>query len=259
MKKCEYTIYSDKINNDKNIAIVADMHIDDLNKRKIDTVLSVLDEINPTHIVLPGDLCNENVDTAIKFINSICEIADSFFVRGDIDTKLLYEINDSRFHVLNNYNNFISINDIDFLGIKLSHNYYKLDERQKVLELITEYKNLLKKISLLGSNDNFRVLLCHDPIIMDAINILNSEIFNLGLNLDLVISCHNHGGMYPEFLKPILERLKYNVHNLYPKYVKGMINNNDISLIISEGITKYKSFIEIFHEGTVENVRILKK
>ena len=114
-----------------------------------------------------------------------------------------------------------------------------------------------------GSN-NFNILLCHDPIIIKALQLYQQE--HPQLNFDLIVSGHNHGGLFPYWMKAILEYSGVDIEKAYPSYSKGMlqIGNNQFG-VVSEGITKFHSgfgklqTFEKFHEGTIEYVKILKR
>lgn len=283
MKKNEYQLYSDKVKSNKNIAIVSDLHISEkMPNTKLDEVLDTLEEIEPTHIVMPGDLFNVDISTicddkVTDFINCATEIADVFYVKGNIEDEasiLNYSIlpcglkdnKNEYFHILGEEENKIIYNDgINITGIKLPSNFYKLDEAQKLSTLFSKYSIYLDKLSSRCGNENFNILLCHDPIIRDYFKLVEA-INDHPSNIDLVISGHNHGGMFPTYLKNIIEPFVKDITKYYPSYTKGMFDiDSNGHMIVSEGVTKYHSDMEIlsnlerYHEGTIENVRILKK
>lgn len=283
MKKNEYQLYSDKINENKNIAILSDLHISEkTSNSKLNQVLNTLEEIEPTHIVVPGDLFNVDISTicddlVTNFINNVTTIADVFYVKGNIedeDTGLKYSIlpsglkdnKNKYFHIVGeNFNEINSQDDLNITGIRLDNDFYKMQEYEKVNVLLNKYKDYLEKISNLCKEDKFNILLCHDPMIRDALKLM--EVINeRHLNFDLVISGHNHGGMYPKYLKNIIKPFTKDIKKYYPSYVNGIwdIDGNG-HMIVSEGVTRFHSdmglleHFEKYHEGTIENVRILKK
>ena len=284
MKRIEYTIESSKVDSDKNIAICSDMHINDkTSNRKIEEILDTLIEINPTHIVILGDLYDvnwddtlNNTDKVLYFIDQATKIADIFYVKGNMEQRstllpyffyynfypevhLLCEDNSKGKHT------YFSNNGINFAGIKLPTNFYRLNEQEKTKLLLTKYKKYLEKLSNICGSENFNILLCHDPIIKDAFDYLAINGI-IDLNFDLIISEHNHGGLMPKCMKPLFKLLNFNTELLSPTYTNGLfeIGNEGKNLIVSEGITKFHSdfgklqFLEEFHEGTIENVKVLK-
>ena len=97
MNRIDYTLESSKVDTDKNIAICSDLHINrNTPKEKLDDVLETLSDIQPTHIVIPGDLYDVDdttISTDLKqdkvslFIDNASEIADVFYVKGNAEQK----------------------------------------------------------------------------------------------------------------------------------------------------------------------------
>lgn len=287
MKRIEYIIESSKINEDKNIAICSDIHINKkMPEKKLDEVLKTLSDIKPTHIVIPGDLYDVeditlfNIEDRVSlFIDKATDIADVFYVKGNIEQKnsllpyRLYCNINPRFHLLCEQNSdgkykYIKDNSINIAGIKLPLNFYKLSESERTKFLLLRYKKYLEKLSKYCGKKDFNILLCHDPIIASAMHHLKTITTNeTNLNFDLVISGHNHGGMWPNWMKPLFKLAGANMELCYPTYTKGMIElgNNGEKMIVSEGITKFHSDfgklqeLEKFHKGTIENVKIISK
>jgi len=291
MERKEYKVYTNKVDSEKNIAIVTDMHIsDDTPVEKLVNTLDTLSDIKPTHIVMPGDLYDVDVTTIFggkvtSFINDATDIAPVFYVKGDSEDRgALYSMKmlpkglekgqNKRFHILNEENREFSGNSyyydsINFTGLKLPKEFYGLSEFNKARFILNHYKSYLeemsKKMEILKNKgyDAFSLLLCHDPAIIDAIthyNLTEDE----QLNFNLMISGHNHGGIYPNSLRPLFKMAGKG--SLYPSYTDGIHCTGDEQYgIVSEGITKYPagmgimSNFERFHEGTIENVRVLKK
>ena len=287
MKRNEYKLYSSKVKSDKNIAIVSDLHISEsMSDSALTEVLDTLDDINPSHIVIPGDLYNVDISTicedkVTKFVNEASLIADVFYVKGNIEDKGsilnmrilptgLSKNNNPKIHILcekigDYQERFVHYDGINISGIRMPESFYKLSEYEKVTMLLSKYQRYLERLSKQCGESNFNVLLCHDPIIRDMLMVMET-IKNEPLNFDLVISGHNHGGMFPESLKPLFKLISKDIKKYYPSYTDGIMtcDNNSI-MIVSEGVTKYHSemgvleHLERFHEGTVENVRVLKK
>lgn len=285
MKRNEYTLYSSKIKSDKNIAIVSDLHIsENTSDKKLNEVLSTLEDIEPTQIVMPGDLYNVDMttlcdDKVTNFMNSVKEIADVFYVKGhteDLGSLQNYRLlpkrlnQDGRIHVLGeNKGGFQTIAtdyaDLTITGLRFPTEFYQLSELEKLNTLLSKCEEYLHRIIKLSDN-SYNILLCHEPIIRDVIYLLEVMRDDKPLSFDLVISGHNHGGILPEKLRPLFRAISQDFYKYYPSYVKGITGcGENGSIIISEGITKYHSEmgilenLERFHEGTIENVRILKK
>ena len=284
MKRNEYVIKSPKVKSDKNIVICSDMHINSRTSfEKIEETIGSISEMKPTHIVIPGDLYDanqygiaKNAEKVAYFIGQTSKIADVYYVRGNIDQRINLFSNDScyndneKFHALcegneNDSQLCVKNDDINFSGIELPSDFYDLGEHDKIKILLSYYKTYLEKLSNICGSKDFNVLLCHDPIIRDAICYLSYKGI-IDLNFDLVVSGHNHGGIWPTFMKPLFRLAHFDMDLLYPTYTKGMFEMKDCqkNLIVSEGVTKFHSgfgalqFLESFHEGTIENVKVLK-
>ena len=287
MKRNEYRLYSSKVKSDKNIAIVSDLHISEsISDSTLTEVLDTLDDINPSHIVIPGDLYNVDMSTICEgkvtnFVNSATDIADVFYVKGNLEDHGsilnmrilptgLEKNNNSKLHILcekigEYQERFVQVDELNIAGMRMGESFYKLSEYEKVSELLGKYQKYIERLSKQCGSENFNVLLCHDPLVRDLfmlLEILNGE----PLNFDLIIAGHNHGGMFPEFLKPLIKLISRDIKKYYPSYTDGIIRCDKNSvMVVSEGVTKYHSelpmleHLERFHEGTIENVRILKK
>lgn len=283
MKRNEYTIYSDKIDSDKNIAVCADLHLNEnTSKKKINEVLQKLDEIKPSHIVIPGDLydvCYSTIevrdDIVTDFINEATDISDVYYVKGNIEQRSMllpygiYYNNNPHFHLLcenipSGKDKIIYNNDVNVSAIKLPLDFYYLSEEERCSQLLERYNKYLEKLSKYCGSKNFNVLLCHDPIIIKALELYQNN--HPQLNFDLIVSGHNHGGIFPEWMRGFLEYSGVDMEKLYPTYTKGIYETREKQYaVVSEGITRFHTgfgnfqCLENFHESTIENIKVLKK
>lgn len=289
MKRNEFIINSYNIESDKNIAICSDIHINkNTRKKELNDILETLDEINPTHIVIPGDLYDVSnpslldiQSSVLYFVNNASSIAPTFYVQGNVEQRMTdgireYKIDylpeklvfnsNPNFHLLCEKNiegiiNYYYSDGINIAGIKLPVEFYNLSELERTNFLLTQYKDYLINLSSKIGNKNFNLLLCHDPIICDTIKNFPN------LNFDLIVSGHNHGGLWPKAMRPVFKFMGTNMDLCYPKYTRGMIDiiPNKKRMIVSEGITRFHSdfgslqLLEKVHTGTIENVKILKR
>ena len=214
-------------------------------------------------------------DIVTDFINEATDIADVYYVKGNIEQRSmllpygLYYNNNPRFHLLCENNTLgkdkiIYSNDINVSAIKLPLDFYYLSENERCKELMERYNKYLEKLSRSCGTKNFNILLCHDPIIIRALEFYQKD--HGDLNLDLIISGHNHGGLFPYWMKSVLEYSGVDMERLYPTYIKGMYETRENQFtLVSEGVTKFHSgfgklqCLENFHEGIIENVKVLKK
>lgn len=272
----KYDIHTKKEIEEQKIAIMSDLHLENFGwDEKNLEIIKTLDKINPTSILIPGDLYNtpSKVNDYLKtFLNSISDIAEVFYIPGNSEIKngfipvSILENKNPRLHILGNFistgvsNAVINSKNMSVAGVELKEDFYYQSESNKVEMLLTKYKNYIEKLSTLCQDETFNILLCHDPIIIKAYEELQAL-----SKFDLVVSGHNHGGIAPEYLKPLFKVLGLDLEKLYPTFVKGIYEKNQTNFIVSEGVTKYQSefgplkALENFHEGTIEVVRVRKK
>lgn len=288
MKINEYTIESDKINKDLNLAILSDIHIDNkTSKKKLDKILDNIDSIKPTHIIIPGDLYNiepysyydnrrnTTYDKTAYLIHALSDITKTYYIKGNTDTNIawpIYDYHPNIFPIITYktpneikriYNYKIAPN-IFITGYAFNKDFYMLNEKQKIKKILEEYKIILESISSKTHKENYNIFVCHDPIIIKALQ-ENKELVN-NYNFDLTITAHSHGGLLPIWLKPIVKHMNIDIELAYPNNIKGQINIDDNKIaIIGEGITKYYinygnlEDLKKTNISTIENIKILKK
>lgn len=287
MKNKEFIIYSDLIKKDANIAVVSDLHFNSaMSNEKLDEIVELLKKLGPTQIAIPGDIYDPmmgsetyKIDDRIrfqKFIKQICSIADVYYTLGNIDQLDLYSNDFSKKMLTRLPDNFVTtigngnlINLPDYnmciTGINLDKDLYKYDEQIRIKLIKTHYYEYLMGIKNMLKDQTYNVFLCHDPLIIDVLRDIHRKDFDNIINL--IISGHNHGGMFPNWAKPFVKLMGLDMQMAYPTYIKGKYSYglNTGQMIVSEGITKYNSYsgglqrFEKHHEGTVENIRILKR
>ena len=251
-----------KINNkfNKRIAVIADIHYSSIFKIKtFDKIIESIKKNKPHFICIPGDIIDDslvlkdkNIVKLINFFKTLTTIAPVIISVGNHDftyeakKKIVYSgiINLKKLlsKIDNLYfldNDIIKLENINFIGLTNSFNYYygKNHESDKVFidELnLTFYNKILKQ--------DYNVLLCHTPLNIMKPNVI--EKCDLIGRLDLIISGHTHNGMIPKYV----DKIKGNkgligpFKTLFPNYSRGkienIINNRKVTLIINGGITK---------------------
>lgn len=295
MRRKEYILFSDKLNEDLNIAICSNIHFDENMKREYTNrygsgeyhyalthkILRQLRAIKPTHIVIPGDLFNSSISSlgympscnpgscVLYFLQRANEIAPVYYTPGNTDeffdkllpisfgisSKGLLDIYNKAWEPKRTKSSYSDGSRIAFSGLSLPNQFYMLSKKEKLIFLLEKYKEKLKELSKFVDEHSFHVLLCHDPIIKEAL-------ISLGLDFDLVISSTT---THPKWLQKYLMNKGYDPELLYPEYSVGSYDLGQGKLIVSEGITRYHSnfgklqSLEHFHNGTIENVRVLKR
>lgn len=286
MKVKNYSIFVEKDIPDTTIAVGADFHISKKTKnKKIQEVLDTFDSIKPTCIVMPGDLYNVDYKTVysddtkvIDFLNQATEIAPVYYAPGNSELKCdflpegLTNNTNPNLHILCDsskefwemgernpkFTDMVVTEDMTVSAIKLPLEFYGMHEYQKSRFLLDNITlGYLIDMNFETDENKLNILICHDPYIITLARYLNQ--------IDLVLSGHNHGGLFKEELKPLLKKLKADLELLYPTYIKGLWHRGNPHFVISEGITKYHTdmgalqHLDRFHEGTIEVTRVRSK
>jgi len=280
MKINVFNIYTDKDITNQKLAIISDIHISyTLEQNKIDDIINTLKIINPNYILIPGNLYNVDLSVLFdfysnkvaKFINEVSEIAEVYYIKGEkeLESNILPWVlqldNYPKFHSLFSKTNLSEnvmhqSNNIVITGINLDKEHYQLDEKKKIELFINKYNYYLNKLYTLIKDQNFNILLCHDPFIINVIDTLNQL-----QKFDLIITGPNHESYFSNYLKSITKIIKIDKEKLYPKYFKGMIEKENTHFLISQGVTKIHSDMSsienlgCFQKGSIEVVNILKK
>lgn len=269
-----YTLYSNKIKEDISIALFSDIHYCSIvSKNKLNQIYNSLKENKPDYICIPGDIIDSN-ETLLddkhmtffyKWIKKVSSLAPTLFVLGNHDilkTMGLFKsdiyayptefINNLQ-NIPNLYfldNNRITINNINFYGYNATYKYYRSSKGKENINLLIEDFN--KNLEINKDDNNYNILLFHSPIKIINDKSINS-IKNLD-NIDLVLTGHMHNGLVPNFMDKLLPKNigfvgPYNT--FFPKYARGIVKKENITLVISGAITKFAKcgprFLTIFN------------
>ena len=220
-----------KIENDTVISMISDLHISDsTNLLALKKVIEQIKNSNPDYIFLLGDIVNEaNVspvllDNIYAYLSAISSIGPVYAVYGNHDIKnkedgfWREDINPNYLEMLNSIKNFQVLDNestslpenIQLFGIKLPFSYYafSFEDEQAYLQLLEELMNNNLFNSL--SNSSYNILLQHTPNnIFDRkvyLQILKSirDYLDKDVNLDLIISGHQHNGLVPSYVEDLL-------------------------------------------------------
>ena len=185
-----YSITNSKINNSINVAIISDLHDNQLGKNN----KKLIDKINsqsPDIILVIGDMVDsdsKNSKIAINLMKELCKDNKVFFSLGnsDIDyieagtSDLIKELEDVGVTVLDEAYEDIEVNgnNIRIGGMYAYAFGLNGNNEDGVYDFLTDFQN----------TDNYKIMMAHRPdsfIFGDA-----SEIWDI----DLVVSGHTHGG-----------------------------------------------------------------
>ena len=272
--------YNLKTNKDINIkvALFADIHYSkEFNLEE--KIIKELEINKPDYICIAGDIIDtypffenkENIDRLKEFIEKIGQITKTFIVFGSHDledvknpipdfsksiVKWKNIFKDSKnIYILDN--EMYSDEKVCITGITLPSKYYNdyPNENKEILE------SLLKGINYKYESDKYNIMIIHSPRrIFDNMKYLK--------NIDLVLCGHMHDGGIPKFLKwlPGTRGIIGPHSALFPKYSRGIVSKDELTLFITSGITKIgpshlkrRKLISKFYNNEMEIINIRGK
>ena len=255
--------YNISNNLNKKIVLISDIHYS--GKEDIKTLNYVLDNIKkvkPNYICITGDTidtANPNNFNLIKnWLTKLSKIAKVIMIFGNhefyIDKKNnKYGLNDKTINEIKNIDNLylldnknVIIDNINFIGLTLPIEHYMVNSESE-----EDFKKYIKSIKTYKKYYN--ILLCHSPLNISRKNLIKD------INVDLVLCGHMHGGLTPNFLKPIFKNIGFisPQKTLFPKCAYGKIKINNKNIIITSGIkvmskSSFKYIKNIFASEVVE-------
>ena len=272
----KYSISNWKVNREIKIAVFSDLHYSSLFKRRrFDDILNTLRKDKPDYICIPGDIVDDigvldiedNCQELITFFKKLGSIATTFISIGNHDIKRI--VNNRSFYdekrtfknkfdclrgdnVILLDNEIYEIDNVRFIGFRLSFSYYyNLKSNEDLEMLVKDFNENIENFN----DDKLNVLLCHSPIcILDSYVIDRVKMLK---NIDIVLSGHMHNGMVFSVIDGIFPKNRGIIapnKSLYPDNARGIkkvkIDNKEITLVISGGITKLsKSSVKLLHFG----------
>lgn len=170
----EFTIYSDKINQEYNFVMVADIQYGSVSKQYMKDVFKLILKQNPQFIVFVGDLLDTNNynDNDFNFLNEVD--VPIYFVRGNHE---FYHYPDRLLNIFNN---------ISSMELLINEKTYYEELQIIGIDYSTENNNLRNNLNLIEHNNSkFSILLYHEPKEVD---------YAIEQNIDLILLAHTHGG-----------------------------------------------------------------
>lgn len=231
----------------KRIVLVSDIHF--FNKKIVPLLYELLDSIKklkPDYICITGDLVDDkNIKDKcllidwIKDLSKICivlisignhELRFNHKIEQDYDHELFDKIDRIKnVYVLDN--KIKRVCGINFIGVTLPWDYYDLGEQENDLVYFMN-----KKFPKL--DQGYNIILCHSPYQIVKQEVLDN--LKCRENIDLILSGHMHAGLTFEWMKKYLKGRGFVTpyKTFFKKYCYGLHKNNNISIIISSGVTK---------------------
>ncbi len=221
IKLTEQTIYSEKVVSDIKIAVISDLHGDDNSN-----TANLIAEQNPDLIFVLGDMYTqyryEQIDTAIRLIEALSNVAETYVVTGEHDTDQSYtdKLNSLKnVHLMNYKKDDLSINGTEISIYGIDNVYFS-----STFDLHNEFEE--------PDQDRLNILLSHIPETEDFAD----------FGVDIVFSGDTHGGM---IRLPFVGSLYYNGYVLpkltYPERMtdKGLFSFDNKQIFVTSGIGNY--------------------
>lgn len=252
----EYKVVNNKItDNFHGLKIV---HISDIHygttiyKKELTKIVNKINELKPDIVVLTGDL----LDNASKEIKNYEKELISILSKIDC-TIGKYAISGNHDYTFKNFNNiieqsgFVNLNDNYEKIYKENNNYILLSGistnmhgEKNLTEKIQSTNDFLASIPEEEKNNLYKILLVHEPDIIDDINI----------DYDLILAGHSHNG---QVRFPIIGAVKK--IDLAKKYYDPYYKIGNTDLYISGGLGTSTLKFRFFNKPSINFYRITNK
>lgn len=252
----EYVLKDPKLTKDRVIINMSDIHS---NIEALTNILVILKKIKANYICVPGDIVDSVNDSRneeiINLLKQIGDVSPTFLSLGNHEMFEIIRINskvkiiESKDYLnfftqiakntnckflLNEFENVDLSTDLSISAINVPFSYYGKKEK------LEQYKKILENSKVKIDENKFNILLFHSPnslIQNGKIDISESVI----KSMNLILCGHNHGGLVPTFIQDIMNN-HYGLVGPYAKLFQsnayGIYNEDNISLLISNGVTK---------------------
>ena len=245
-----YTINSNKVNDNINVTIISDLHENIFGEDNTDLIKKI-EKQSPDIILVAGDMTNED-STDIKLVTNLMkrlsEIAPVFYSLGNTEYDNITKFNSDIIEQLENVN--VTVLDKEYEDIKIKNTTIRVGgmyEYAFALNGNSTYKFLCD----FQDTESYKIMMAHRPdsfIFGDA-----SEVWDI----DLVVSGHTHGG---QVRLPFMGGLYVGDQGYFPMYDKGLFDLNKIKILITSGLGSGHQKIPRFNNvPEVVNLKITNK
>ena len=224
-----YKITSENLPTEFNgykIAQISDFH----NKKKYESILEKLKEAAPNIIVITGDFIDSRktkTEISLSFAKELIKIAPCYYVMGNHESRLtdIYpdfekSLKEIGITVLHNEKAILEKNgaEITLIGIDDPRLQGKTKDKEYACQVIRD------ELSIFNNEENYKIVLSHRP-----------EVFKeyVNANIDLALTGHAHGG---QAILPFIGGIIAPNQGFFPKYYKGIYQENNTKMIVSRGI-----------------------
>lgn len=228
-----YTIESQKINDEINIAMIADVH-DCKNKDKI---VSNLNALKPDLILCVGDIIDSNSEddkSTISFLSQLTHISDVYMSIGNQE-ETYYKTHREDFKNLEDIG--VKVLEEEYIDLVIHNNEIRLGGMysyafgQKEGKITHKDMNEITYHFLeeMTKTSSFQLMMAHRP---DSFIFCDAKDWNI----DLVVSGHTHGG---QVILPFIGGLYAPEQGWLPIYDYGQFQLNQMNIIITRGVSHH--------------------
>lgn len=286
----EYNLYNPKIHTNIDIVSISDIHSDNY---KMEKIKNILRELRITTLLISGDLLDKVDDKRneklYEVLRQISLFSNIFISKGNHDQiifspsrEIIPSSDVDFFNDLDMENNIkvfeknieeCSLNDnINLSALNISIDWYQN------LEDDYEFEKIIMN-DIEADLSKFNILLAHSPNGFIKNGIIKNYL-NYFKDMNLILCGHMHGGLLPIFFRRIVKHkgIFGPYATTFPNNSYGLYENDNISLLISGGVTKisnsselrrlskivdnmYKSEIELIHllPGDSHHMELIKR
>lgn len=151
-------------------------------------------------------------------------------------------------------------NGINFIGFNNSFDYYEKYKENSGVFFTELFEFFFKNVKL--DENEFNLLMCHSPYSINLIK--NFKDIPYFRDIDLILSGHMHGGLVHPLMRPFISE-PFGIiapnRDLFPNFARGLVYNDGIPNIISEGATKLAgvNFMDNMYPVDVKTIKLVRR
>lgn len=248
----EYTVVSDKLDKDRDVLFISDMHCTEYGKDN-EKLIDRLNNLEFDACFLAGDMItavkDHSVEPAVKLINELANRCPVFYSYGNHELRAsVYK--ETYGEMFSNLTENISVSlmnnakasfeDIDVFGLNIEPKFYHRFKKNSLSkEQVYDYVSKPDK-------ERFSVLLAHNPEYFDTY---------AEASFDLVLSGHVHGGIVRI---PFSKGLISPRYRLFPKYDGGEFKKGASVMVLNRGLGMHTIRLRMFNPAEIVLIHLKK-